>query len=517
MQWKRFVPLVLWAVSFGFAQADKAQPVAANTLQPEAQSAAFQPEAPQPEAPKPVATDSSVTVSVFVKKSEDIRALQDDLKNLQTMAGGSNASVDSLLKRANYIAEMNDRCAAVSINELLDTTCGHFYEVELPSFENKYMELTGEIRLGSMHMATNLQERIHQLGSCTDALVSILVSRDQLLRLQGNMYLEPINFEGDFDAEYQFTLSYDQAKLNQQQRLANLWIEKCGPIVVRQSGEEFAPVFIASLKLKNDSLKKTGSNVKLMVNKKILGIRVDMRRPVKGAYYLNGVSLFEKTLSADKSNSHLKFDIKNKKAILNQPADANIETFKGRQTFTKLKKPEMIGRWVWDSEKLPDEVVQATADESEMMTAEDSLALKQSADELEQELQQERDRVDELKKQKAAEEAAAKAAEGDGKKSGIHWIPLAISGAVLVGGAVMAYLFDKKAKDEKEAFDNDLAYLNETCIAVTPYEAYATCGQLGQETADSHSDKAKEYQRNRLIGFGLVALGGVGIVLSFVF
>ena len=59
--------------------------------------------------------------------------------------------------------------------------------------------------------------------------------------------------------------------------------------------------------------------------------------------------------------------------------------------------------------------------------------------------------------------------------------------------------------------------MNETCIAVTPYEAYATCGQLGQETADSHSDKAKEYQRNRLIGFGLVALGGVGIVLSFVF
>ena len=515
MQWMKFIPLVLWTVTFGFAQANNAQPVAPNALQPETPAtqqpeapATLQPQAPatlqpqasatlqpeaQPAAPKPVATDSSVTVSVFVKKSEDIRALQDDLKTLQTMAGGSNAGVDSLLKRANYIAEMNDRCAAVSINELLDTTCGHFYEVELPAFENKYMELTGEIRLGSMHMATNLQERIHQLGSCTDALVSIVVSRDQLLRLQGNMYLEPINLEGDFDTEYQFTLSYDQAKLNQQQRLANLWIEKCGPIVVRQSGEEFAPVFIATLKAKNDSLKKSGSNVKLMINKKILGIRVDMRRPVKGAYFLNGVSLFEKTLSADKSNSHLKFDIKNKKAILNQPADANIETFKGRQTFAKLKKPEMIGRWVWDSEKLPDEVVQATPDESETMTAEDSLALKQSADELEQELQQEREKAQAALAEQAAADAAKK---GDSK--GIRWIPLAISAAVLVGGAAVAVLFDNKAKSEKETFDDELA--------------------MGDDSRYSeHNDNAKKYQRNRTIGIGAAALGAIGVVLSFVF
>ena len=507
MIWNRLFFFVLIAVSFVFSQT--AQPAAAESLKPEqAQPAsALQPAAEaqpqaantmQQEAPKPIGTDSSATISVFIKSSEDIRALRDDLKTLQTMAGGSNAGVDSLLKRANYIAEMNDRCASVSINEVLDTTCGHFYEVELPAFENKYMELTGEIRLGSMHMATNLQERIHQLASCTDALTSIIVSRDQLLRLQGNMYLEPINFEGDFDAEFRFSLGYDPAKLNQQQRLANLWIEKCGGIILRQTGEEFAPVFIASLKAKNDSLRKSGSNVKLMVNKKVLGIRVDMRRPMKGAYYLNGVSLFEKTLSADKGSSILRFDIKNKKAILNQPADANIETFKGRQTFTKLKKPEMIGRWVWDSEKLPEEVVQASPDESETMTAEDSLALKNDAAELEQALQEERDRVDALKKQKAAEEAAANAKDGEKGKSGIHWIPLAISAAVLVGGAAVAVLFNDKAKKEKEAFDDELA-------------------QGDASNYSDHCDNAKKYQRNRMIGIGAAALGGVGVVLSFVF
>lgn len=494
MQWTKFLMPVLFAATLGFAQAEDASTFEFQEIpQPEAQPAAT-----QPAEAKNIGSDSSATISVFIKSSEDIRALRDDLKNLQTMAGGSNAGVDSLLKRANYIAEMNDRCASVSINEVLDTTCGHFYEVELPAFENKYMELTGEIRLGSMHMATNLQERIHQLASCTDALTSIIVSRDQLLRLQGNMYLEPINFEGDFDAEFRFSLGYDPAKLNQQQRLANLWIEKCGGIILRQTGEEFAPMFIASLKAKNDSLRKSGSNVKLMVNKKILGIRVDMRRPMKGAYYLNGISLFEKTLSADKSSSILKFDIKNKKAILSMPADANIETFKGRQTFTKLKKPEMIGRWVWDSEKLPDEVVQATPDESETMTAEDSLALKQSADELEQELQQERARVDELQKQKAAEEAAAKANEGERGNSGIHWIPLAISGAVLVGGTVLAVLFNKKAKDEKEAFDNELAQGDDS--------AYG-----------KHKDNADKYQRTRTIGIGLAIAGAVGVGVSFLF
>ena len=165
MIWNRLFFFVLIAVSFVFSQT--AQPAAAESLKPEqAQPAsALQPAAEaqpqaantmQQEAPKPIGTDSSATISVFIKSSEDIRALRDDLKTLQTMAGGSNAGVDSLLKRANYIAEMNDRCASVSINEVLDTTCGHFYEVELPAFENKYMELTGEIRLGSMHMATNL-------------------------------------------------------------------------------------------------------------------------------------------------------------------------------------------------------------------------------------------------------------------------------------------------------------------------------------------------------------------------
>ncbi len=462
-----------------------------------------------PEAVAASAVDENAsTISVFVKSPEDIRVLKDELKNLQTMVGDSNPEIDALLKKANRVAEMNDRCASISLNDLLDTTCARFYEVELPAFENEYMEVTGEVRLGSMRVATTLEERTRQLATCSDALTSIVISRDQLLRLRGNVYLEPINFEGDFDAEYNFELSYDPARVKQQLRLANLWIEKCGSIVLRQSGSEFAPMFVATLKVKNDSLKKLGSNVKIMMNRSKLSLRVDMRRPVGGAYYLNGVKLFQKTLDSDKSQSHLVFDVKNKKAILNQSEDAVIEKFHGKEVFTKLKKMEMVGRWAWDSEKLAEVVSQSPSqDESEVMTAADSLAYKQGLAELERANAAENgektieDEMDDAKEAAAA--ASAKAAAKDApapekKEGGIRWIPLIVSGAVLVAGSAIAVMFDHKAKDEKTMFDDELANGDDSRFA-------------------DHDKAAGDYQRNRAIGLGVAVLGGIGIALSIVF
>ena len=474
-----------------------AQPVAAPAQPaPETQPAAQPAAAPAPAPAQTAGAQSSdgqgTTVSVFVKSPEEIRKLKEELKNLQTMAGDSNPEVAALLKRANRIAEMNDRCASVSLNDLLDTTCARFYEVELPTFENDYMELTGEVRLGSMRMATTFEERIRQLASCSEALTSIVKSREQLLRLRGNVYLEPINFEGDFDAEYDFSLSYDSARVSQQQRLANLWIEKCSPIVVRQSGKEFAPMFIATLKMKNDSLKNAGSNVKFMMNQKTMSLRVDMRRPVNGAYYLNGVRLFEKTIDADKKYSNLFFDIKNKKAELIQPKDAVLQKFEGKQVFKKLKKMEMIGRWAWDSEKLPDEVTQANPqEESEQMTAEDSLTYKEGLAELERALAE-----DAAIKQAAADSAAKAAAGksgGEVSKSRVHWIPLVIAGAVAVTGGVLAAVFDSKAKSASEE------------VPVNP-----------DEYNDMH-DRAEKNQLLRNISIGVAALGVVGIGVTFLF
>ena len=468
-KWKML--LGLCAVSFALAQ----EPIAPVVEEPAAPESQAQQGASSTDG-------QGTTVSVFVKSPEEIRALREELQNLQTMAGDSNPEVAALLKRANRIAEMNDRCASISLNDLLDTTCAQFYEVELPAFENEYMELTGEVRLGAMRMATTFDERIRQLASCSEALTSIVKSREQLLRLRGNVYLEPINYEGDFDAEYDFALSFDSARVSQQQRLANLWIQKCGTIVLRQSGREFAPMFIATLKMKNDSLKKAGSNVKLMLNRSNLSLRVNMRRPVSGAYYLNGIRLFENTIEADKKNSTLYFDLTNKKAELIQPEGGVIERFNGKQVFKKLKKMEMVGRWVWDADKLPDAVAMNNPqDESDEMTAEDSLAYKQGLADLERALDN----------QTAANSAANSAKDGNGKQ--IRWIPLAVSAAVLVGGSVMAAVFNSKAKTESEN------------------------KPMNPDEYNDHHDKIESAQTLRNVGIGLAIVGAIGVGLSFVF
>lgn len=470
---KRLFLSALCAATFVFAQetVDAAPQV---PVQPPSEAAIISP------------ANKGATVSVFIKSPEEIQAFKDELKNLQTMAGDSNPAIAALLQKANRIAELNDRCASISLNDLLDTTCGRFYEVELPAFENEYMELTGEIRLGSMRMATSLDERIRQLTSCSDAIATIVISRDQLLRLHGNVYLEPINYSGDFDAEYDFSLSYDPTRVEQQLRLANLWIQKCGPIVLRQSGSDFAPMFVATMKMKNDSLKKAGSNLKFMMNRKSLSLRVDMRRPVSGAYYLNGNRLFEKTIEADKKYSNLVFDIKNKKAEWLQPKDAVIEEFKGKQVFKKLKKMEMIGRWTWDSEKLPDAIDHnQTQDESEVMTAEDSLAYKQGLAELNQ--------TDDLFDNEDKAKQAATDAQKSGNSIKIHWVPLAISGAVAVAGGVMAAVFNSKAKSERDVVPANKNEYNE------------------------QHDKIEKNQRNRNISLGIMAAGLVGVGVTFLF
>ena len=448
--------------------------------------------------------DSNIsTISVFVKSPEEMRLLQEELKALQTMAGNSNPEITALIERANRVAIMNDRCSSISINDLLDTTCARFYEIELPAFENEYMDVTGEVRLGSMRMATTLEERVRQLSSCSEALISIVVSRERLLRIRGDVYLEPIDFDGNFDVEYKFALSYDPAKLAQQQRLANLWIEKCGDVVLRQSGREFAPMFVATLKVKNDSLKKEGSNVKIMMNKKNLSLRVDMRRSVEGAYYLNGDRLFEKIIDADKKFSHLSFDVMNKRAEINEPRDGIIQRFQGKKVFKKVKKKEMVGRWIWDVDEqskttnsdFQEEQINSL-DESEKMTTEDSLVYRRGLADLERAMAEEHES---LVARKSAKDAVNANQEGNRRK--IHWIPLIISGVALVGGTVLAVVSDRKAKEERDYYI-DVIDINPSAV---------------DAEYQNSRDAVVSHQKMRNAGIGIAILGGVGVVLSFVF
>ena len=79
------------------------------------------------------------------------------------------------------------------------------------------------------------------------------------------------------------------------------------------------------------------------------------------------------------------------------------------------------------------------------------------------------------------------------KGSGIHWIPLGISAAVTVTGAVLAVLGNNKAKTSSE-------------------KKYTT----EAEYEKNHKD-AKSGQTMRTVGIGLAIAGALGIGVSFVF
>ncbi|SHK17471.1 hypothetical protein SAMN05720765_101115 [Fibrobacter sp. UWH6] len=109
------------------------------------------------------------TVSIFVKDASEIENLRADLSELKECLGEENEALNKLIEQANRIGIMNDRCPMLSINDILDDSCGKFYAVELPESEANYMEVTGEIRLGSMTMSNNLEQRTQQIDACAEA------------------------------------------------------------------------------------------------------------------------------------------------------------------------------------------------------------------------------------------------------------------------------------------------------------------------------------------------------------
>ena len=457
---------------------------------------------------------SDPTASIFVKDAEEFAAIQKDLEGLKKDVG-SNASLDSLWEEANKIAQMNDRCSMISINEVLDDACSKFYAVELPAFETKYMEVTGEIRLGSMVMGNSLAERTEQIKVCASALGSIVVSKEQLLKLNGSLDLEPLNMEGAFDATYNFNLYFDSRRMEQQRRMMDRWVGKCGDIVLRKSGDEYAPLFLQVVELINDSLLKAKANVKIVVEPEFLDFYLDMNKSVPGYYYLNGTQLFSvAALPTGRNYSHLIVNIPKKKVNLPLGVDGEMQNFKGRVEFTSVyQDKDLVGRWSWGLPKKNKDIIESRAsikEESITIAEGDSAKLAVEA------RPQPKDTLagdngfvpetatpveDTLKKDMAemkAKEDAAKAAKDAAKKdekSGIriHWIPLAIAGAVAVGGGVMAAVFNNKAKSERDK------------------------EPMNPDEYNDHLDKIESAQKMRNIGIGLAIGGAIGAAVTFLF
>ena len=282
-----------------------------------------------------------------LEDASEFQAIQNDLRQLKASIGSNNPDVDSLINRANRIAKMNDRCSMISINDMLDEECGHFYAVELPEFESRYMEVTGELRLGVMAMADNLEQRTQQIDACTDAFSRIVASKENLLKIEGSVDLEPLSHSGAFDASYNFKLRYDERRMDQQKHFAELWLSKCGDIVLRKSGDEFAPLFVQALEHMNDSLVHTKTNLKVVLDSTDLSLYLDLNRPVAGAYYLSGAELFNVTqIPSGRQNAHMLVNMKKKAVIFPKGRNGEMAAYKGRVEFEKASD-DLVGRWIW--------------------------------------------------------------------------------------------------------------------------------------------------------------------------
>lgn len=146
--------------------------------QPEAQSESVaqesvpeqQPVAPAPAKPAPSDVSTSQSASIFVQDPAIFHQRTAELEKLKKSVEGKNEGLDSLLAEASHFAKMNDQCATISINDVMGDECWTFYRVELPAFEERYMRVTGEVRLGHMETARGLEDRKLQIDACVDAL-----------------------------------------------------------------------------------------------------------------------------------------------------------------------------------------------------------------------------------------------------------------------------------------------------------------------------------------------------------
>lgn len=402
---------------------------AAEQAAPAAEPVAEQPAA----APAAEQGGETKTASIFVQDPAIFHQRQADLEKLKGSLQNVNEGLDSLLADASHIAKMNDQCAAVSINDVMGDECWTFYQVELPAFEEKYMQVTGEVRLGHMETARGLEDRKLQINACVDALYSFAASKDQFLNLKGGVYLEPL--AKGFEAHYDFTLQYEPNHRKNALAIAQKWGETCREMVVRQDGEGFAPYFVERLERLNKDLARDGSLAVYKVDTSAAPtVYMDIAKPVRSAYYLNGVKLFHSRIAAgpvEESNIRIKFEngaakVEGAEVVVQH---GNPQQFKGAVQFAE-KAATMNGRWIWENQGNTEGV-----DFGPVYDA-DSLATAQAEQK--------------AAEQKAAEEKAAEESKAIESRRGTHFSPwAAVSG-------IFAPYSDKSFRGFEDVEKNDL-------------------------------------------------------------
>lgn len=420
------------------------------------------------------------SVSVVVKDSKGIKKIVDEIVQMQRSFGNDYSELDKLFKESSRIAKMNDRCGTISLTELIDSSCVHFYEVDLPAFENKYMEITGEVRLNSVRMGNQLEDRKSQLSACSEALFAILVPYEQLFKLHGKIKLEPVDDHGTVETEYDYVMSYDTKRMNVQKALGTKWVGKCGGLIMRENGVEFAPYFLNKIREYNQSLDLQDVNMVLDVDTSAIRIGVNMRYPEHGSYFMNGAVLFD-TIVGPLSKPYLLLDMRAGVARLPLGTVGEIGTFKGRKEISTAYNGDLAGRWMWGK----------LNESGTVMTLEKPYF--GSGDSENENTPVGVDYTGEDRNTQGNFDSSIPTNIEQEKKGNISTVLMISSAAVFAGGTILAIVGNSSAKSESEKKSNS------------------------QVEYEKHYDKIGSYQTMRSVGIGIAVLGAVGFGLSFAF
>lgn len=288
-----------------------------------------------------------------VVRSSDFEAVQNELMELKK-THVHQRELDELWEQSHIIAEMNDRCANISLTDVIDPECSSFYRNELPQFEEDFMRITGEIRLGVISTDIGgLQQRAANLKVCSDALSQFFIGSEQLIEFKMNneLGLEPLNNDcSEIEVSYDFTLAYDKRRLSTIKNLAEIWVSKCGEIVLNPDKDGLAPLFKKNMTEMNDSIAdKTDIDARLVIiGYKVYFATADRKH---GSYMLGGETLF----TSDKNlGAYLVIDLdpRHGRTVENNAVPQNYKgTKEVHVNYSGYRFESLEGRMVWGSGK----------------------------------------------------------------------------------------------------------------------------------------------------------------------
>lgn len=285
-----------------------------------------------------------------VVRSSDFAAMQGELTDLRK-THAKQKDLDDLWEQSQKIAQMNDHCGNISLTDVLDPECSKFYREELPQFEEDFMRITGEIRLSAMSTSiSGIQQRAASLKACSDALSHFFFSSEQLIGLKMNreLGLEPLNNDcTEIEVSYDFTLAYDKRRLRMVKNLAEIWVSKCGEIVLNPDRDGLASLFKRNMTEMSDSISQVSD---MDVKMKMDGYKVVFGSAGSkyGRYVLGGETLFS---SEDDFGQYLIIDLNPTHGgiVDNSPKSQNYKgTKEVRISYLGYDFDALEGRMVWD-------------------------------------------------------------------------------------------------------------------------------------------------------------------------